>query len=200
VFTGIIQTTAPIAALTTTPEGARLTLHQVPFAESLELGESLAVNGCCLTVTATDPAPGRQSVHFDLLAETLRVTNLSQHSPGQLVNLERALRVGDRLSGHFVQGHIDTTAAIIDYSTKGQEHRLEIALPEAFQSNVIPRGSIAVDGISLTIADLTPNSFVCWIIPHTHGATNLRARRPAELVNLEFDLIGKYVARGRLTS
>jgi riboflavin synthase len=191
-FTGIIECAAAVNSVQTTVTGGRLVLRGVPFAAELARGESVAVNGCCLTVTSagTDGA-----VTFDLLAETLRVTNLGALEPGSLVNLERALRAGDRLSGHFVQGHIDTTAEVIDFSPQGQDHRLEITLDAAFQKNIIPRGSIAIDGISLTIAEVNPSSLVCWIIPHTAAITNLSSRKPGHRVNVEFDIIGKYVHR-----
>lgn len=194
-FTGIIEAAAPVAAIEATPSGGRLVLRDVPFAAGLHVGESVAVNGCCLTVTAADPAADGGTVRFDLLAETLRVTNLGRLTPGALVNLERALRAGDRFSGHFVQGHIDTVAEVLDCSPQGQDRRLEVALATDYRRSVIPRGSIALDGISLTIAEITAHSVVCWIIPHTAAVTNLRSRRPGDLVNVEYDMIGKYAAR-----
>lgn len=194
-FTGIIEISAGVDAVEATAAGGRLVLRGVPFADQLALGESVAVNGCCLTVTAADPSMAGGTVRFDLLAETLRVTNLGALAPGALVNLERALRAGDRLSGHYVQGHVDTVAEVIDFSPHGQDHRLEVELPAAYRRNVIPRGSIALDGISLTVAEITPASIVCWIIPHTVAVTNLHSRRPGDRLNVEYDLIGKYVAQ-----
>lgn len=192
-FTGIIETTAAVASVEDTPTGGRICLGGVPFAGELAVGESVAVNGCCLTVTEAHATDG--SVCFDLLAETRRVTNLGALRPGALANLERALQAGGRLSGHYVQGHIDAVVEVLDFSAHGQDHRLEVALPAAFQGNVIPRGSIALDGISLTVAEITPASVVCWIIPHTAAVTNLRTRRPGDGMNVEYDLIGKYAAR-----
>jgi riboflavin synthase len=200
VFTGIIEIAAEVAAVEATATGGRMALRGVPFAGELAVGESVAVNGCCLTVTGAEPQRDGGTVRFDLLAETLRVTNLGRLGTGSLVNLERALRAGDRLSGHYVQGHVDTVVEVIDFSPCGQDHRFEVALPAAFSSHVIPRGSIALDGISLTVAEITPASVVCWIIPHTALVTNLRARRRGDLVNVEYDLIGKYVARWREAS
>lgn len=194
-FTGIIETSAEVAAVEATAAGGSLVLSGVPFAGQLALGESVAVNGCCLTVTAADPTMAGGTVRFDLLAETLRVTNLGGLTPGALVNLERALRACDRLSGHYVQGHVDTVAEVLDFSPHGQDHRLEVELPAAYRRNVIPRGSIALDGISLTVAEITPASLVCWIIPHTAAVTNLHSRRPGDRLNVEYDLIGKYVAQ-----
>ena len=196
VFTGIIETAARVCSVEATPAGGRLVLSGVPFAGELALGESLAVNGCCLTVTGAEAAADGGRVRFDLLAETLRVTNLGGLGVGAAVNLERALRAGDRLSGHYVQGHVDAVVEVLDYSLQGQDHRLEVALPAAFQRNVISRGSIAIDGISLTLAGIHPHSVVCWIIPHTAAVTNLGTRRAGDKVNVEYDLIGKYVARG----
>lgn len=191
-FTGIIECVAETCHVEATPQGGRFALREVSFASELQLGESVAVNGCCLTVTRVDE---NGVVWFDLLAETLRVTNLRRLVPGSRVNLERALRVGDRMSGHYVQGHVDTTVQIFDYSPHGQDHRLEIALPQAFERYVIPRGSIAIDGISLTVAELLETSLVCWIIPTTAQCTNLSTRRAGDLVNVEYDVIGKYAAR-----
>jgi len=197
VFTGIIEATAAVTAIETTPHGGRITLDRVPFAGDVRVGESVAVNGCCLTVTTATPSSDGGVLEFDLLAETLRVTNLGRLSPGARVNLERAMRAGDRLSGHYVQGHIDAVAAILDYSPAGPDHRLEVALAPEFQASVIPRGSIAIDGISLTIAEITRHSVICWIIPHTAAVTNLQSRHKGDLVNIEYDLIGKYVSRWR---
>ena len=196
-FTGIIETAAEVAAVEATAGGGRLVLCGVPFAGELAAGESVAVNGCCLTVTEAGPSRDGGTVRFDLLAETLRVTNLGGLAPGALVNLERALRAGDRLSGHYVQGHVDTVAEVLDLSSCGRDHRYEVALPAAFAAQVISRGSIALDGISLTVAEILPASVVCWIIPHTLAVTNLRERRRGDRVNVEYDVIGNYVARWR---
>ena len=138
VFTGIVEAAAEVAALDPSSGGARLVLRHVPFAAGLTQGESVAVNGCCLTVTATEPDRDGGTVEFDLLAETLRVTNLGRLSRGSRVNLERALRAGDRLSGHYVQGHIDTVAEVLDYSPHGQDHRLEITLPREYAAQRHP--------------------------------------------------------------
>lgn len=189
-FTGIIEARGTVRALTPAATGARLTVD-APFAGALEIGESVAVNGACLTVTERDAA----TMSFDLLAETLRVTNLGDLQPGDAVNLERALAASARLSGHFVQGHVDTTGTVLAWEPVGQDHRLEIAVPEAFQHYVIRKGSICVDGISLTVADLAPGSLTLWIIPHTAAVTNLGASRSGRRVNLEFDLLAKYVER-----
>ena len=132
---------------------------------------------------------------FDLLNETLERTNLRDARPGSLVNLERALAANARLGGHFVQGHIDCASLVIAFEKSGADHRLEIALPKEFARYVISKGSIAVNGVSLTVAELKAESFVIWLIPHTLEITNLRALQAGVLVNLEFDMLAKYVER-----
>ena len=191
-FTGIVESTGKVVLLEERGTSARLEI-EIPFAAELALGDSVAINGCCLTVTCADPAT--RTVSFDLLRETLRLTNLGDLHPADPVNLERALRADARLGGHFVQGHIDATAEILDYSTHGQDRRLEVALPDDFARYVIQKGSIAVDGMSLTVATLGSESFTIWITPHTHIATNLPIRKPGQHVNLEFDLLAKYLER-----
>jgi riboflavin synthase len=159
------------------------------IAPELTLGESVAVNGCCLTVT--DIADG--TFAFDLLMQTLRVTSLGDLQMGSLVNLERAMRLGDRFGGHFVQGHVDDTLRILDFSPHGQDHRLEVEFPSKHHGLVIPKGSICLDGISLTAAEVTPNSVTCWIIPHTAQVTHLHTKKAGDRVNVEFDMLGKHV-------
>jgi len=190
-FTGLVIETGELLSLERTGESARLALRAPATGPGAQIGDSIAVNGCCLTVTTrTD-----DRLTFDLLAETLRLTNLGDLTTGARVNLEPALGAGARLGGHFVQGHVDTTAEVLDLSPHGQDFRLEIALPDAFAQYVAFKGSIAVDGISLTVAEVREASFVCWIIPHTREVTNLAARRKGGRVNLEFDLLAKYVER-----
>ena len=190
-FTGLVVETGTLLALEPRGESARLTLRAPTVAQGARLGDSIAVNGCCLT--ATDIAG--ENVSFDLLAETLRRTSLGSVQPGGKVNLEPALGVGAKMGGHFVQGHVDTTAELLDYSEHGADRRLEIELPSEFAHYVIYKGSIAVDGISLTVAEVGERSFVCWIIPHTAALTNLHTRKRGDRVNLEFDLLAKYVER-----
>ena len=194
-FTGLIETTGSIIALNHNGESARLIVKSPLLAPIAEMGESIAINGCCLTVAAIDTAANELS--FDLLAQTLKVTNLGDQKPGDTVNMERAMTMGARFGGHFVQGHVDTTARILDWSEKGQDHRLEVELPAEWRTQVLAKGSICLDGISLTAAEVTATSVVCWIIPHTAAVTNLRVRRPGDFVNVEYDVIGKYVARWR---
>jgi riboflavin synthase len=190
-FTGLVVETGTLQALEPRGDSARLTLGTPTLAASAAIGDSIAVNGCCLTVTHIDG----DRLSFDLLAETLRKTSLGDLSPGGKVNLEPALGAGAKMGGHFVQGHVDTTAKLLDYSAHGTDHRLEIELPAEFAQYVIYKGSIAVDGISLTVAEVGPGSFTCWIIPHTDQLTNLHTRKAGDRVNLEFDMLAKYVER-----
>ena len=187
-FTGLVEAVGAVSRLEEKGEQARLTLN-LPFAQELSLGDSVAVNGCCLTVTQISTF----EASFDLLSQTLKVTSLGQLQAGDQVNLERALRVGDRLGGHFVQGHVDATGQILDWSPQGQDHRLEVSLPLDIHALCIPKGSLTIDGISLTIAELGENSATCWITPHTTSATHLETAKKGQTVNLEADLLAKYV-------
>ncbi len=189
-FTGLVEACGTVQSLETRGEQARLTI-EVPFATELVLGDSVAVNGCCLTVTDINEA----SAAFDVLQQTLKVTSLGDLKEGSTVNLERAMQVGDRFGGHFVQGHVDATGEIITYSEQGQDHRLEIQLPDSIARLCIDKGSLAIDGISLTIAELDGNLARFWIIPHTHAQTNLATRAAGQRVNLEADLLAKHVAK-----
>ena len=188
-FTGLVESTGKVISLEEKGEQARLTLA-IPFASELALGDSVAINGCCLTVAKLE-----EHVGFDLLAQTLKVTSLGQLRTDSLVNLERALAVGERLGGHFVQGHVDATGTIIDLSAHGQDHRLAISLPASIHKLCIDKGSLCIDGVSLTIAELTDSSAVFWITPHTLGATHLGEAAAGQMVNLEGDLLAKYVRK-----
>jgi riboflavin synthase len=190
-FTGLVEATGSVISLESRRESARLCLRVGLMASELTLGESVAVNGCCLTVTDCDAAD--QSACFDLLMQTLHVTSLVDLQPGSLVNLERAMALGTRFGGHLVQGHVDVTVRILDWSQHGQDHRIEVELPPDQRGLVIPKGSICLDGISLTAAEVSKSSVVCWIIPHTHQVTNLHTKRTGDRINVEFDMLGKYV-------
>ncbi len=192
-FTGIIEDIGTIETITRSEQGARLEIALPGFAAELNAGESVAVNGCCLSVTTHS----HSTAAFDILAQTLRVTNLGNLREGDAVNLERALRADSRISGHFVQGHIDTTAEIIAIEPVGNDHRLEIKLAAEFSRYLAPKGSIAVDGISLTAAEINDDSrsFTCWITPLTHSVTTLNSRKIGQLVNLEFDMLAKHLER-----
>ena len=188
-FTGLVEATGKVISLTHKGEQARLDLA-IPFASELSLGDSVAINGCCLTVASIG-----EHTSFDILTQTLKVTSLGQLATDRVVNLERALAVGDRLGGHFVQGHVDGTGEILDLSPHGQDHRLEVRLPDDISSLCIDKGSLCIDGISLTIAELKSQSAVFWITPHTIAATHLHAADLGQVVNLEADLLAKYVKK-----
>ena len=189
-FTGLVEAVGKVVALECKGEQARLTLD-LPFADDLKLGDSVAVNGCCLTVEALPPG----GAAFDLLASTLRVTSLGELQAGSCVNLERAMMVGDRFGGHFVQGHVDATGKITRLEASGQDHIVAVSLPPEIHLLCVDKGSLAVDGISLTIADLTANEAVFWITPHTWQHTHLHAASIGQTVNLEADMLAKYVAK-----
>lgn len=172
-------------------QGKRRLAIQTPIASELKIGDSLANNGVCLTVVSqTDVA-----LEFDLLAETFERSNLKKLKTGDLVNLERPMAASSRFDGHIVQGHVDTTGRLLGIEAAGQDHRIEVELPAPFQQYVVFKGSIAVNGISLTIAEVSADRFVNWIIPHTWKMTNLHRLKPGDQVNLEFDLVAKYVER-----
>jgi riboflavin synthase len=188
-FTGLVEALGTVVSLEEKGEQARLCIA-IPFSCELSLGDSVAVNGCCLTVAGM----AGDQVHFDVLAQTLRVTSLGKLAAGSVVNLERALRVGDRLGGHFVQGHVDGTGVILSLEENGQDHVVEVSLPAEIHRLCVGKGSIAIDGISLTIAELKGASAVFWITPHTFSHTNLRNAKAGDTVNLEADMLAKHVA------
>jgi riboflavin synthase len=187
-FTGLIEALGTVLTLESKGEQARLTLD-LPFASALALGDSVAINGCCLTVVTT----GTNGVAFDLLTQTLRVTSLGQLAPGTCVNLERAMLVGDRFGGHFVQGHVDATGKITHLEQRGQDHLVTVSLPPEIHRLCIDKGSLALDGISLTIAELTATSAVFWITPHTWQHTHLQHAQTGQAMNLEVEMLAKYV-------
>jgi riboflavin synthase len=190
-FTGLVETTGIVERLEHHARSARLVLRAEALMDDLRLGDSVAVNGCCLTAAHIEGP----LVSFDLLAETLARTSLNDVTPGAPVNLERALRADGRLGGHFVQGHIDGTCEILRFEPVGADHALELELQRPFARYVSPKGSICLDGISLTVAEVREASFTVWIIPHTISVTNLRVRRVGDSVNVEYDLLAKYLER-----
>ncbi len=190
-FTGIIETVGEVLQMVESTPGTYRLEIKTPIASELRVGDSVANNGVCLTVVAQSP----QMLGFDLLAETVKRSNFGELIPGALINLERPMGVASRFDGHIVQGHVDTTARLHSVETAGQDHRLEIELPDEFARYVVFKGSIAVNGVSLTVAELHSDRFVNWIVPHTWSVTNLHRLHPGDRVNLEFDLIAKYVER-----
>jgi riboflavin synthase len=194
-FTGIVEETGVVERIHPTAKSIELTVRAALCGRGLQVGASLAVNGCCLTVVKLGPAGKTRRVQFDLLKETWQRTNLQFARPGSLVNLERALRADGTLGGHFVTGHIDGIGKITRWERLGQDHVLDIAAPPEVMRYIVFKGSVAVDGISLTVAGVTRKGFRIWIIPHTYEVTALRERSVGDAVNLEADLIGKYVEK-----
>ncbi len=192
-FTGIVEETGVVQAIKPSAKAIRLTVAMDRCGRGLKLGDSVAVNGCCLTAVKIARRGAKTLVDFDLLRETWRLTNLQFAGAGSLVNLERPLRADGRLDGHFVTGHIDGLGRIRRWERAGADHVLDLAAPPEVMRYVVHKGSIAVDGISLTVAGVTKKGLRLWIIPHTYEVTALRERKPGDAVNLEADLLGKYV-------
>jgi riboflavin synthase len=190
-FTGIIEATGKVIGLTVSGSAGRLRVEMGAAAEGVRTGDSVSVDGACLTVARI----GGRVAEFDVSAETLRVTTLGGLAAGGEVNLERPLRVGDRLGGHFVLGHVDGIGRIERLEAEAGQVALAVSASPEILSGLIPKGSIAVDGISLTLADLAPDRFSVAVIPHTLDHTTLRKKSAGDRVNLELDVIGKYVAR-----
>jgi riboflavin synthase len=194
-FTGIVEETGVVERIHPTDNSIELTVRTKVCGRELKLGDSLAVNGCCLTVVDLSSRKVPRSARFDLLTETWKRTNLQFTHPGSLVNLERPLRTDGNLGGQFVTGHVDGLGEITRWERLGQDHVLDIAAPREVMRYVVFKGSIALDGISLTVAKVSKKGFRIWIIPHTFEVTALRERKVGDFVNLEADLIGKYVEK-----
>jgi riboflavin synthase len=189
VFTGLVEEGGTVAMVEPRDEGARLVIAATDVLEGLEVGDSVAVNGACLTAVAV--AGDRFAV--DAVAETLRRTTLGRLAVGDRVNLERPMRLGDRLDGHLVQGHVDGTGVVRDARAEGTSTVLEIAAPAALLRYVVEKGSIAVDGVSLTVAGRGADAFTVALIPHTMAVTTLGPQAVGRGVNLEVDVVAKYV-------
>lgn len=190
-FTGLVQGAARVVSLTPRQaDGARLTLSH-PLLASAKPGDSIATNGCCLTVVD----PRGDTASFDLLAETLRLTNLGDLKAGMVANIEPSLLPTDRMGGHFVTGHIDCVGTIAFFGQVGADWRLDISVPEGFRRYLVSKGCVAVDGMSLTVAEVLPEGFRIWLIPHTLEVTNLAGRRQGDRVNLESDLLARYAEK-----
>jgi riboflavin synthase len=194
-FTGIVEETGVVKAIKHGAKSIALTVETRICGSDLQLGDSLAVNGCCLTVVKLTGPKTRRLVQMDLLQETWSRTNLQHTKVGGVVNLERALAANGRFGGHFVSGHIDGLGTIKRWEKSGADYVIEIEAPKEILRYMVFKGSIAVDGISLTVAEVKKKSFVIWIIPHTHAVTALRERKVGDQVNLEADLLAKYVEK-----
>jgi riboflavin synthase len=194
-FTGIVEETGTVETIAPTDKSIRLTVRAKVCGQGIKKSQSLAVNGCCLTVVKVVSRAPHKLVEFDLLRETWIRTNLQFARKGSLVNLERPLRADGQLGGHFVTGHIDGIGKVTRWERNGQDWMLDIAAPKEVMRYVVYKGSMAIDGISLTVAEVIKNGFRIWIIPHTYEITALKERSVGSAVNLEADLIGKYVEK-----
>ena len=191
-FTGIVEGVGKVISLREQRESWCLSLS-LPFEDNsgLEAGASLAVNGCCLTFRENANEEGS----FDLLDETLARTNLGTLKVGDLVNLERSMTANGRIGGHFVTGHIDVVGEVKIFEERGKNLYLRVSLPAEYSKYLVDKGSVSVDGCSLTVCEVEEDSFAIWLIPHTLARTNLNDRKVNDKVNLEFDILAKYVAR-----
>ena len=194
-FTGIVEEAGVVESIKPTSKSIALTVRVRGIARGIKLGASVAINGCCLTVVKISSRAKFKLLHFDVLQESWRLTNLQFARPGSLVNLERPLRPTGEFGGHFVTGHIDGVGKIVRWEHIGRDHALDIAASPEVMRYIIHKGSIAVDGISLTVAGVQKKSFRVWIIPHTFEITALQERKVGDAVNLEADMLGKYVEK-----
>lgn len=192
-FTGIIEAAIPVAGVANAPGLRRMEidLRGLQNWQAVKPGDSVAINGCCLTVAGLQGGLAT----FEAVPQTLSLTNLGELRQGDVVNVERAMLAGSRLDGHLVQGHVDKVAAVGGITERGGEWRVRVDCGAEFAAQCVPQGSVCVDGISLTIADLGPAGFTLAIIPHTRQVTNIRHWMQGTRVNLEADVIGKYVRR-----
>jgi riboflavin synthase len=190
-FTGLVEEMGRVVQVVPGEQSATLTVSAPMVHQGVKLGDSIAINGCCLTVVAYE----EDRLTFDAVPETLRRTNLGGLCPGEEVNLERPLAVGARLGGHFVQGHIDGVGTVLAVTPEDNAVVMEIGVPEPLRRYLVEKGSVAVDGVSLTVAQVYPASFTVWTIPHTRAVTTLGRRAVGDPVNIECDLLGKYVER-----
>jgi len=194
-FTGIVEEAGVVEKINPGKKSIELIVRATVAGRGVQPGDSVSVNGCCLTAVKITPAGKAKLLRFDLLQESWERTNFQFAQPGSLVNLERSLRANGELGGHFVTGHVDGLGKIIRWERAGRDHVLDIAAPADVMRYLVFKGSVAVDGMSLTVAAVSKKSFRIWIIPHTFEITALRERRVGDAVNLEADLLGKYVER-----
>ncbi len=194
-FTGIVEETGTIKKITESKSGIRMEIQTKLTGIDLQLGDSLAVNGCCLTATKLSGPKSRRLVAVDLLLETWEKTNLQHLRAGSLVNLERPLKADGRLDGHMVTGHVEGLGKVHRWELAGKDWCLEVTPPKALMKYIVEKGSITIDGTSLTVAKVLTNRFRIWIIPHTYTVTRLQQLGKGDFVNVETDIIGKYVER-----
>lgn len=190
-FTGIVEEAGRVRSFEAGEKAWRLTIEAKVVLEDLAKGDSIAVNGCCLTAVDSDS----ETIAFDLLEETVRLTAFRDLKAGDPVNLERSLRFNGKIGGHFVTGHIDAVGELTEVRQEGKDVYMRCVVPDTFAHYLVYKGSIAIDGISLTVAQAEDSEFAVWLIPHTLDITNLRSKKAGSPVHLEFDLLGKYVER-----
>ncbi len=190
-FTGLVETLAPVVDFRPDPPGARLVVDAAAILEGIAVGSSVAVNGCCLTVVKIEGS----CLHFDLGPETLQRTNLGRLQSGDAVNLERSLRLGDPVGGHLVTGHVDAVGQVVQREDQKEWSTCWFSFPPQYQAHLVPKGCVAVDGVSLTVVEVQPERFSVMLIPHTLAVTTLGRRQVGDAVNLETDLLAKYVER-----
>lgn len=190
-FTGIIEELGTVQKMERGSDSCRISIMAQKVLEDVKLGDSIAINGVCLTVTNF----GREHFSADIMAETLAKTNLKVLGSGQKINLERAARLGDRMGGHLVQGHVDGVGTIAEQQKLGIAKIIRIKAPQEIMDYLVAKGSVAIDGISLTVVDVLPDSFTVSIIPHTAALTTLGFKKAGDTVNLEADIIGRYVEK-----
>lgn len=190
-FTGIVEETGSVLSFQPTASAWRLVLQADVACSGVALGDSIAVNGCCLTVVEAGP----KRLEFDLLEETRRLTSIGAVAVGGAVNLERSLKFDGKVGGHFVTGHVDGLGRIEVFEPRGKDVYLRIRGVAGFGRYLVHKGSIAIDGISLTVAEVEGDAFAVWLIPHTLAVTHLHERKVGDPVNLEYDLLAKYVEK-----
>lgn len=190
-FTGIVQEKGRVVSFEEGSKSWRLTVAAETVAEDIALGDSIAVNGCCLTAIEFDS----RQISFDLLAETVRLTSFAKLRANDFVNLESSLRFNGKVGGHFVTGHIDGVGEVDAFEARGRDYFLRVRTPVGSGRYLIYKGSVAINGVSLTVAEADTDGFAVWLIPHTLEVTNLGELASGSVVNLEFDMLGKYVER-----
>ena len=190
-FTGLVESLAPVVRITDEPPGKRLSILAADIARDADIGESIALNGCCLTVVEITG----EGLSFEAGPETLVRTNLGKLVEGSKVNLERALCVGDRLGGHYVTGHIDGIGQLARREDEAEWSTFWFSVPQTMTRQMVSKGSVAIDGVSLTLVDVTADQFSVALIPHTLAVTTLGALEPGDPVNIETDLLAKYVQK-----
>ena len=192
-FTGLVESLGKVSSIEMDTDSAVITFDSVPFADQLQVGDSVSVNGTCLTVTKFDS----NSFSVDVMTQTLKLTSLQNLEKGDAVNLERAALVSSRLGGHIVQGHIDGTGSIAKLALGEKWLQMDIQFPSELMKYVVPQGSICIDGVSLTVGSVADdlNQITVWLIPETLAKTNLSSKKVGDLLHIEVDVLAKYVER-----